>query len=85
MQYRLAFIGFGNVARALARLLQRKQQWLRNSCDITFSVTGIATGRHGLAVDPAGIDTERALSLVESGGSITGMPMQMKSSGFKSN
>lgn len=73
MQYRLAFIGFGNVARALVRLLQRKQEWLRNSCDITYAVTGIATARHGLAADPAGIDMERALSLVESGGSIAAL------------
>ena len=70
MHHRLAFIGFGNVARALVRLLQRKRDLLLRSHDVTFSVTGIATGRHGLAVDPAGIDIERALTLVESGGSI---------------
>ncbi len=70
MHHRLAFIGFGNVARALARLLQRKRDLLLSAYDVTFSVTGIATGRHGAAVDPAGIDLERALALVEGGGSI---------------
>lgn len=73
MHYRLAFIGFGNVARAFARLLQRKQAWLGQSCDLTFSITGIATGRHGLAVDPDGIDIQSALRLTESGDSLAGL------------
>jgi homoserine dehydrogenase len=73
MHHRLAFIGFGNVARAFARLLQRKQDWLGRSLDVTFSITGIATGRHGLAVNPEGIDLERAMTLVESGESLAGL------------
>ena len=73
MHHQLAFIGFGNVARALARLLLRKQALLKTQYDISFSVTGIATGRHGFAADPAGIDLERALALVESGGSLAAL------------
>src|ERR1700690_246459 len=65
--YKLAFIGFGNVARALIHLLERKRATLENQYDITFSVTGIATGQHGVAVNPNGLDIEKALSLVESG------------------
>jgi homoserine dehydrogenase len=68
--YRLSFIGFGNVARALVRLLERKQPLLKEKYDITYSVTGIATGRHGYAVDPDGLDFNRALELVESGQTI---------------
>ena len=71
MQHRLAFIGFGNVARALARLMIRKQTVLRNIHDITFVATGIATGRHGCAVDRGGIDLEEALALVEAGNSVS--------------
>lgn len=70
-QYRLSFIGFGNVARALVRLLERKQSLLKEKHDITYSVTGIATGRHGFAVNPDGLDFNKALELVESGKSIT--------------
>lgn len=70
MHYNLALIGFGNVARALARLLLRKQEFLKSTYDIIFSCTGIATGRHGFAVNPSGIEIEKALSLVESGESI---------------
>src|SRR3989337_2831917 len=58
--YRLALLGFGNVGQALARLLLRKQAELRSEYELTFSVTGIATGRHGAAIDPRGIDLEQA-------------------------
>ena len=68
--YRLSLIGFGNVARALVRLLERKQSLLKEKYGITYSVTGIATGRHGFAVNPDGLDFNKALELVESGKSI---------------
>ena len=71
MHYNLALIGFGNVARALARLFLRKQDLLKSQYDITFSFTGIATGRHGFAVNPDGLDIKEALELVESGKSIS--------------
>ena len=71
MHYNLALIGFGNVARALARLFLRKQDLLKSQYDITFSFTGISTGRHGFAVNPKGLDIEEALKLVERGKSIS--------------
>jgi homoserine dehydrogenase len=73
MHYKLAFIGFGNVARALARLLIRKQDLLKSQYDITFSFTGIATGRHGFAVNPNAIDIENVFELVESGWDISSL------------
>jgi homoserine dehydrogenase len=71
MHYNLALVGFGNVARALARLLLRKRDLLKARYDITFSFTGISTGSHGCVVDPKGLDIEEALKLVESGKSIS--------------
>ncbi|RJP51780.1 MAG: homoserine dehydrogenase [Anaerolineaceae bacterium] len=71
MHYKLALIGFGNVARALSRLLVRKQDLLKSRYDITFSFSGISTGRHGFAVNPGGLDIQKALELVESGKSIS--------------
>jgi homoserine dehydrogenase len=65
--YKLAFLGFGNVGKSLARLLQFKRIELAENYNLAFSVTGIATARHGLAVDPDGIDLDRAISLVENG------------------
>lgn len=72
MRYKLALIGFGNVARALARLLIRKQELLKQQ-DITFSFTGISTGKHGHAVDPDGLDIRKALEFVERGDSISSL------------
>jgi homoserine dehydrogenase len=70
MRHKLAFVGFGNVARALVRLLLRKQAVLEGDYSITFLITGIATGQHGCAVNTAGLDPQKALSLVEAGQSI---------------
>jgi len=60
--YRLAFVGFGNVGKALAQLLLRKRDELIERHDITFIVTGIATNRHGIAVNLDGIDLEEAIT-----------------------
>ena len=62
--YRLCLIGFGNVGQAFARLLLDKQAELLDHYDIQFSVTGIATGRHGKAINPTGLDLEKALALI---------------------
>ena len=68
--YKLAFIGFGNVARALARLLIRKENVLKSQYDITFSATGIATGSHGFTVNPDGLDLLKCAEAVEAGDSL---------------
>ncbi|MFH1446108.1 MAG: homoserine dehydrogenase [Chloroflexota bacterium] len=69
--YRLILVGFGNVGRAFARLLLKKEQELKTDHDVSFSVTGISTGQHGRVIDTAGIDLERALILVENGESLS--------------
>lgn len=76
MEHKLVFIGFGNVARALARLLERKRKVLAQEYGITYKVTGIATGRHGFAADPAGLDVSEALKLVEADDPITKLSRQ---------
>ena len=48
----LALIGYGNVARALVRLLHEKRR------DFPFRITGIHTLRHGTAIDAAGIGAD---------------------------
>lgn len=52
---KLALIGYGNVARALVRLIRAKRR------DYPFTVTGIHTLRHGTAVDPAGLPADPTL------------------------
>ena len=46
---KLALIGYGNVGRAFARLLERKRS------AFPFRICGIHTARHGTAVDPRGL------------------------------
>ena len=52
---KLAIIGYGNVGRALARLLRQKRR------EFPFTITGIHTLRHGTAVDPAGLPDDPPL------------------------
>ena len=49
---RLALIGYGNVARALARLLRRQH------AKFPFRITGIHTARHGTAVAARGVPVD---------------------------
>jgi homoserine dehydrogenase len=65
--YRLALMGFGNVGQAFVRLLERKKDLLLKEHDLNFYVTGIATGRHGMAINPQGINIQRALELIFEG------------------
>jgi homoserine dehydrogenase len=58
--FRLAFMGFGNVGKALAKLFLSKQAELQQRYGLTIAATGIASGRHGMAIDPEGIDLELA-------------------------
>lgn len=71
--YNLAFIGFGNVGQALARLLLCKREEILTNYNLTFRVTGIATGRHGMAIDPQGIDPQRVLTCLAAGQSLNGL------------
>lgn len=54
----VVLIGFGNVARRFVQLLDETADRL----NFTYRVAGIATRRHGSAVDPSGIDIARALA-----------------------
>ena len=71
--YKLAFLGFGNVGKALAKLLLEKQMDIEEKTGVTFTVTGIATGSHGIAINPNGIDLLQALELLEAGQPLTSL------------
>ena len=53
---KLALIGFGNVGRAFARLIDRKR------AAYPFRITGIRTAHHGSAVDPRGLTADPPLA-----------------------
>jgi homoserine dehydrogenase len=54
--YNLALIGFGNVGRALLRLLVSKETELRRRYDVRWRLTGVATRRAGWIADPDGLN-----------------------------
>jgi homoserine dehydrogenase len=65
--YHLALLGFGNVGRALGRLLERKRAEIRQRYSATFTITGIASRRLGWLANEHGLDVEAAIA-----GSLTG-------------
>ncbi|HKF25843.1 MAG TPA: hypothetical protein VKB24_07695 [Candidatus Acidoferrum sp.] len=54
--YNLAIVGFGNVGRALLRLLIAKETELRRRSDVRWRLTGVATRRAGWVADPDGLN-----------------------------
>src|SRR5438128_245363 len=70
MELRVAFIGFGNVARAFARIVGERRQRLAREFDLTLRPTAIATARHGCVLSRR-IDLDEAVACVERGESLT--------------
>lgn len=73
-EQRLLLLGFGNVGQWLARLLLRHGAALAREHGIAFRITGIATGRHGVVCNPAGIDAGAALQLAAAGAQLGALP-----------
>jgi homoserine dehydrogenase len=74
MELKLAFIGFGNVARSFARLLNERKAQLASDYDIRWRATAIATATRGRLLASAGIDLEEAAAAIERGDSLTLLP-----------
>jgi homoserine dehydrogenase len=66
-ELRVALLGFGNVGRRFAANLGGAYGRVLRASGVRLRVTGIATGRHGMAIDPRGIALRRALRLVAAG------------------
>ena len=62
MKKKIAFVGFGNVGKALAGLLLQKKDELKEDFCIEYCITGIATASHGMAINQSGLDIEQILS-----------------------
>ena len=60
--YNLCLLGFGNVGRALARLLVAKSEEMRGEFGVGWKITGVASRRLGWAVSTEGFDVERLLA-----------------------
>src|SRR5262245_44392070 len=70
MRADLALVGFGNVGRRFARLLDEQRDHLRNEHRLECRIVGIATRHHGLVYDAKGLDAAAAATCVANGGSL---------------
>jgi homoserine dehydrogenase len=70
MEMNLAFIGFGNVARAFARILRDRRSQLATEYDLSWRTTAIATGGHGCVLSESAINLDEAVAIVERSGSL---------------
>src|SRR4029079_13398519 len=61
-RYRLCFLGFGNVGRALARLFVSKTAELRDNYGIEWEITGVATRRMGWRASDEAVDVSKLLT-----------------------
>ena len=69
-ELRLALLGFGHVGQRFAERLRGPYRRVLRAEGVAVRVTGIATGRHGMAIDARGLDLGKALKLVGSGRSL---------------
>ena len=67
-RYRLCFLGFGNVGRALARLLVAKSQELRERYEIEWEIVGVATRRMGWRASGDAFDVATAEQIPNNNG-----------------
>ena len=61
-RYRICFLGFGNVGRALARLFVSKSAELRDNYGIEWEIAGVATRRMGWRASDDAIDVSKLLA-----------------------
>jgi len=80
---KIALLGFGNVGRRLARQLRGPYERAFRARGVRVRVTGIATARHGIAIDPRGIELGRALRLVAKGRSLDPLDRSLRVRGAR--
>jgi homoserine dehydrogenase len=61
LQINLALLGFGSVGRGFARLLLHRRAWLHREYGLDWKITGIATQKHGMAIDYNGLPVQKIL------------------------
>jgi homoserine dehydrogenase len=67
---RLVLVGFGNVGKALVRLLEQKRGLLNSEYGVDLIFTGIYTAHHGAAIHPEGLGALRAIEIADAGGNL---------------
>jgi homoserine dehydrogenase len=67
MRADLALLGFGNVGRRFARLIEERRDWLSLDYDLECRVVGISTRHHGAMFRQDGLDAVAAAVSAETG------------------
>jgi homoserine dehydrogenase len=67
MRADLALVGFGNVGRRFARLIEERRDWLSLDYDLECRVIGVATKRHGAISRDSGLDAVALAVAIENG------------------
>jgi homoserine dehydrogenase len=67
MRADLALVGFGNVGRRFARLIEERRDWLSLDYDLDCRVVGIATRHHGAVFRDSGLDAADLAVKLEGG------------------
>ena len=80
---KICLMGFGNVSQAFVHLAERKREMLAQIMASNLIVSAIATGSHGSAIDPQGIDTEKAIDLYRSGQPLDSLSSRQSPQGYQ--
>ena len=56
MRADIALVGFGNVGRRFARLVEERRDWLSLDYDLECRIVGVSTKRHGAMFRDSGPD-----------------------------
>src|SRR6266704_5170959 len=67
MRADLALLGFGNVGRRFARLIEERRDWLSLDYDLECRVVGVSTRHHGAVFRQDGLDAVAAAVSAETG------------------
>jgi homoserine dehydrogenase len=70
---KIAFIGFGGVARAFARMLISRRWQLQERYGLSWRVTAIATANHGCVSSNSGLDLDEVLERLERNATLAGI------------
>ena len=74
MEYKLALIGFGNVAQGLAEILSEKASLLREKFDADIRIVAICDLYKGSIADPSGFDPRALLDHINEKGDLKEFP-----------
>jgi len=67
MRADLALVGFGNVGRRFARLIEERRDWLSLDYDLDCRIVGVATRHHGAIFRDSGLDAVDLAVRIEAG------------------